>query len=160
MSSLMCFAYGGPHARVSSPRVGCSIFMISALSQSHHQYRDGRYRDWPRGFIILNLTMPTRGLQVFACSTAFQIVSQNGHMFLCAIHTPARTLVMSRTRISANGSVEESAAAVARPLQSEQFEPMSCVRGLRCLARPEIVLEIAIVHGNKTLRWRGREKRK
>ncbi len=30
-SPLMGFAYGGPHARVSSPRVGCSILMTSAL---------------------------------------------------------------------------------------------------------------------------------
>lgn len=28
---LMCFAYGGPHARVSSPLVGCSILITSAL---------------------------------------------------------------------------------------------------------------------------------
>lgn len=29
------FAYGGPHARVSSPRVGCSILITSALFIGH-----------------------------------------------------------------------------------------------------------------------------
>lgn len=32
--SGLYFAYGGPHARVSSPRVGCSILMTSALENS------------------------------------------------------------------------------------------------------------------------------
>lgn len=67
--------------------------------------------------------------------------------FLHATHTPARTLVMSRTRIPANGSVGKSAAAVARPLQSGWWKPLSRIRGLRYLARPIIdVLEIAIMH--------------
>ena len=39
--------------------------------------------------------------------------------------TPARTLVISRTLIPANGRVGESAAAVARPLQSEHANPLS-----------------------------------
>lgn len=31
VSLIMAFAYGGPQARVSSPRVGCSILITSAL---------------------------------------------------------------------------------------------------------------------------------
>ena len=53
---------------------------------------------------------------------------------------------MSRTRIPANGSVGESTAAVARPLQSEQFEPLNRIGELRNLARPKDVLETAIFH--------------
>ena len=75
--------------------------------------------------------MPTQGLQVFACNMAFRIVSEHTHMFLRATHTPARTLVISRTRIPANGSVAEPAvvtAAVAKPWQCEQAEPLGRVR--------------------------------
>lgn len=64
---------------------------------------------------------------------------------------------MSRTRIPANGRVGESAAAVARLLQSEKFEPLSRVRGLRCFARPKDVLDVAIVHPTKMLGWRKRK---
>lgn len=56
---------------------------------------------------------------------------------------------MSRTRIPANGNVGESAAAVARPLQSEQFKPLSRMRDFKCLIRPNDVLEKAIVHQNQ-----------
>lgn len=56
---------------------------------------------------------------------------------------------MSRTRIPANGNVRESAAAVARPLQSEQFKPLSRIRDFKCLAKPNDVLEVAIVHQNQ-----------
>lgn len=90
--------------------------------------------------------MPTRGLRVFAYNTAFQIVSQNKDTFVYATRTPASTLVMSRTRMPANGSVGESTAAVARPLQSEQFEPLVRMPGLKYLARPKVVLEKVIVH--------------
>ena len=34
LSPRMCLAYGGPQARVSSPRVGCSILITSALKGS------------------------------------------------------------------------------------------------------------------------------
>ena len=105
-----------------------------------------KYQIPSRGFIILDLTMPTRGLRVFAYNTAFQIVSQNKDQFVYATRTPARTLVMSRTRMPANGSVGESTAAVARPLQSEQFEPLVRTRGLRYLARPKAVFDTAIAH--------------
>ncbi len=63
-----------------------------------------------------------------------------------AAHTPARTLVMSRTRIPANGIVGESAAVVARPLHSEHFKPLNAMRGLRCLARPKDVPDIVIMY--------------
>ena len=78
-----------------------------------------------------------------------RILAKNSYtlFFLHATHTPARTLVMSRTRIPANGSVGKSAAAVARPLQSGWWRPLSRMRGLRYLARPIIdVLETAIMH--------------
>ncbi len=63
-----------------------------------------------------------------------------------AAHTPARTLVMSRTRIPANGRVGESAAVVARPLHSEHFKPLNGVRALRCLARPKDIPDTAIMY--------------
>lgn len=65
---------------------------------------------------------------------------------------------MSRTRMPANGSVGESAAAVARPLQREHFEPLSRMRGLRCLIRLKDVLEAAIVHQTKLLKRRNRQR--
>ena len=63
-----------------------------------------------------------------------------------ATHTPARTLVMSKTRIPANGSLGESAAAVARPVQCEQSRPLSRMRGRRYLVRPIDVLDVAIMN--------------
>lgn len=90
--------------------------------------------------------MPTRGLQVFACNKALRIVSQKNSKPFYAEHTPARTLVMSRTRIPANGRVGLSVADVARPLQSEHSEPLSRTRVLSRLATHEDTLEIAIVH--------------
>ena len=53
---------------------------------------------------------------------------------------------MSRTRMPANGSVGESAAAVARPLQREQFKSLSRIRGFRILIRLKDVVEAVIVH--------------
>lgn len=103
--------------------------------------------------------MPTQDLRAFVYNTAFRTVSLNRFGFLYATHTPARTLVMSRTRIPANGSVGESAAAVAKPLQSELLEPLSRMRGLRYLARPRDVLEKAIKHREQTLKLR-KTKRK
>ena len=79
----------------------------------------------------------------------FLTVSRNELRSLYARHTPARILVMSRTRIPANGIVGESAAAVARPLQSEYVKPLSLVRGLRCFARQKDMLDIAITHQSK-----------
>ena len=98
--------------------------------------------------VILVLTLPTRGLPVSACNTACQIVSLCEPQFLYATHTPARTLVMSRTRIPANGrvgEVGESAVAVARPLQSEHLEPLSRIGGLKYFARCKAVLEVDVL---------------
>ena len=106
------------------------------------------------------MAMPTRGLQVFACNTAFRIVSRKRNRFLYAQHTPARTLVMSRIRIPANGSVGESAAAVARPLQSEQFEPLGRMRDLKCLTGPRNVLKVAMMHRTQDAEVVEKKKRK
>lgn len=114
----------------------------------------------PHGYIILDLTMPTQGLRVFACNTAFRMVSQNENTFPYTRRTPARTLVMSKTRMPANGRVGESAAAVARPLQSEQLEPLSHTRELKYLARPKDVLEVAIVHLRLNAEVEGEKKAK
>lgn len=67
---------------------------------------------------------------------------------------------MSRTRIPANGSVGESAAAVARPLQSEQFEPLGRMRGLKCLTGPRNVLKVAMMHRTQDAEVEERKKRK
>ena len=61
---------------------------------------------------------------------------------------------MSRTRIPANGRVGESAAAVARPLQSKHFKSLSTGRDLNFFARPKDVLDVAIVHPTKMFGWR------
>lgn len=61
---------------------------------------------------------------------------------------------MSRTRIPANGRVGESAAAVAKPLQSEHFKPLISERGLRFLTRLKGVLDVAMVEPTKMLGWR------
>ena len=61
-----------------------------------------------------------------------------------AIYTPARTLVMSRTRIPDKGKVDESAAAVARPLQSECFEPLGRGRECKNFVRLRDVLDRAM----------------
>ena len=141
----MCFAYGGPHARVSSPRVGCSIFITSALFQLHRQHRISRSRGRLRDLSILDSTMPTRGLPVFACNTALDR-QPNRKYFSYAAHTPARTLVMSKTRTPANGRVGESVAAVARPLQRGYLMSLSLMRVPKSLMRPPDVLIEAIVY--------------
>ena len=75
LSPLMCFAYGGPQARVSSPRTGCSTLMTSALIQSpplisnpqHLVTSSASHGFHHTGFVK---KLPTRGLRVFACNTA------------------------------------------------------------------------------------------
>ena len=60
--------------------------------------------------------------------------------------TPARTLVMSKTRIPANGSVGETAgAAVARPRHVEHIEPLNPIWGRMGLEKRIRVLKLAIL---------------
>ena len=65
---------------------------------------------------------------------------------------------MSRTRIPAKGKVGESAAAVARPLQSEYFEPLSRGRERKCLVRLRDFLDRAIDITIMMLRWKRKRK--
>ena len=79
--------------------------------------------------------MPTQGLLVFVYSTATAIVSS---IFLLrpekGKHAPASTLVMSNTRMPANGKVAGTAsAAVARPRHIGHIEPLKRALGLRRL---------------------------
>jgi hypothetical protein len=139
-SPLICFAYGGPHARVSSPRVGCSILMTSALVTHLLVSCEVYLSDiqFLGKCIILDVILPTRGLRVFVYNTAGQML-----VLICTLtldklrHTPASTLVISSTRIPANGNVGETAsAAVARPRHMGQIEPLKGRRSRKGLDKP------------------------
>ena len=86
------------------------------------------------GRCILGLRLPTPGLQVFEYNMAGVVVrldlknGQDGP-------TPAKTLVMSSTRMPASGSVGEFAAAIAKLRCLAILEPLSILSGLTCLAR-------------------------
>ena len=58
----------------------------------------------------------------------------------------------------AKGKVGESAAIVARPLQSEHFMPLSHMRGLQCLARLKDVLDVVIFDQNPDAKMEKKEK--
>ena len=55
---------------------------------------------------------------------------------------------MSRTRIPVNGSVGESAAAVARSRQKERLEPLRHTREIEHLANLKDDFEISIAYLN------------
>ena len=104
--------------------------------------------------------MPTRGLRVFAYSMA--ILRQNGRSskYYYIFLTPARTLVMSNTRVPANGKVGELFAVAARPRHLEYSEPLKCVRNRRLLENHRETLEVAIRSSGRPTkgRWGNEEE--
>ena len=66
--------------------------------------------------------------------------------------TPARTLVMSKTRIPANGSVGETAgAAVARPRHIEHIEPLNPTCGRMGFEKRMRALKLAMLLPNNLI---------
>ena len=66
--------------------------------------------------------------------------------------TPARTLVMSKTRIPANGSVGETGgAAVARPRHVEHIEPLNLIWDRVGLEKHIRVLKLAMLPLNNLI---------
>lgn len=85
-SSFVYFAYGGPHARVSSPLVGCSTLMTSALIQLSQLAPPEPWLLWPKTCILLNLMPPTQGLLISVCSRAGRL-SEKENMFTVSTYS-------------------------------------------------------------------------
>ena len=89
----------------------------------------------PLGLSILDLTGPTQGLPIFAYNMAAARKSERTQNLFSQMETllsltPAKTRVMSSTRIPAKGRVGESTgAAVAKPRRRELLEPLSRFNG-------------------------------
>ena len=78
--------------------------------------------------------LPTQDLQESACNMAMQCVSKKSNCsFIKSCHTPARTLVISSTRMPAKGNVGEFPAFVAKPPQVEDLESLMLFVGLSWL---------------------------
>ena len=155
LSSFICFAYGGPQARVSSPLTGCSILMTSALSKN--QYGGSSCISFYMEMKSTN--SPTQDLPVSAYSMAGLLSVSSLYIHICPERTPASTLVISRTRMPANGNVGDSAvAAIERYLRL--LDPLRAPAGPQCLNNDRADLGRLIVLGNQSAgkkRWQGRE---
>jgi len=105
--SSVYVAYGGPHALVSSPRVGCSILITSALPDSQISRADSSSFNLDGGVLILGSSWHTRGRRASVWHMAGGRCQPWSSVSVIQL-TPAKTLVMSRTLIPASARLAAS----------------------------------------------------